>query len=260
MVYSIPERVEIIELFFKNNECGNRVAELFNQLHPDKQASGKIVRELVAKFRETGSVCNKKRQFENPVLDEPMEIAVLGQVAVDRTLSTRQLANVSGVSRTSVQRILKKYKFHPYKIRLVQELNEDDFDRRVQFCEIMSERAMQNENFLFNVCFSDECTFFLNGIVNRHNCRYWADTNPRIFHETHTQYPQKLNVWAGIFGNSIVGPFFLPGNLTGDMYLDLLENTIDPALTHIIENDPAYNEHELIFQQDGAPHKMCAII
>lgn len=253
MVYSIPERVEIIALFFKNNECGNRVAELFNQRHPDKHASGKIVRELVAKFRETGSVCNKKRQLQNPVLNEPTEIAVLGQVAVDRTLSTRQLAVVTGVSRTSIQRVLKKYKFHPYKIRLVQELNEDDFDRRLQFCEIMSERAMHNGNFVFNVCFSDECSFFLNGLVNRHNCRYWADTNPRIFHETHTQHPQKLNVWAGIFGNSIVGPFFLPGNLTGDMYLDLLENAIDPALTHIIENDPAYNEQELIFQQDGAP-------
>ena len=252
MVYSIAERVEIIEFFFKNNECGNQVAELFNQRHADKNVSGKIVREMVAKFRETGSVHNKKRQLINPVLNEPTEITVLGQVAMDSTLSTRKLAVATGVSRTSVQRILKKYKFHPYKIRLVQELNEDDFDRRLQFCEIMTQRAIDG-NFLFNVCFSDECTFFLNGLVNRHNCRYWADTNPRIFHEAHTQHPQKLNVWAGIFGNSIVGPFFLPGNLTGDMYLDLLENAIDPALTNIIENDPAYSEQELIFQQDGAP-------
>lgn len=253
MVYSIAERVEIIELFFKNNECGNRVADLFNQRHPEKHLSGKIVRELVAKFRETGSVHNKKRNIENAGFHEAMEIAVLGEVAMDSTLSTRQLAIATGVPRTSVQRVLKKYKFHPYKIRLVQELNEDDFDRRLQFCEVMSERALNNDNFIFNVCFSDECSFFLNGLVNRHNCRYWADSNPRIFHETHTQHPQKLNVWAGIFGNSIVGPFFLPANLTGDMYLDLLENAIDPALTNIIEEDRAYNEQELIFQQDGAP-------
>ena len=64
-----------------------------------------------------------------------------------------------------------------------------------------------DNNFLFNVCFSDECTFFLNGVVNRHNCRYWADDNPRVFHEVHTQNPQKLNVWAGIFGNSVLGQF-----------------------------------------------------
>ena len=56
MVYSLAEKVEIIELYFKNNECGNRVAQIFNERYPDKHLYGKIVRELVAKFRETGSV------------------------------------------------------------------------------------------------------------------------------------------------------------------------------------------------------------
>lgn len=160
MVYSLAERVEIVELYFKNNDCGNQVAQIFNERHPDKHLSGKIVRELVAKFRETGSVMNKKRQSAHPVVNEPIEVLVLGQVAMDNTLSTRKLASETGVSRTSVQRILKKHKFHPYKIRLLQELNEDDFDRRLEFCEIMSERAANNNNFLFNVCFSDESTFF----------------------------------------------------------------------------------------------------
>ncbi|EFN73065.1 hypothetical protein EAG_00196, partial [Camponotus floridanus] len=113
----------------------------------------------------------------------------------------RQLSAVSGISRTSIRRILKHHKFHPYKIKLLQELNEDDFDRRLQFCEVMSERITNNPNFLFNICFSDECSFFLNGTVNRHNCRYWAESNPSIFYETHTQHPKKLNVWTDIFGD-----------------------------------------------------------
>ncbi|XP_018572308.1 uncharacterized protein LOC108911771 [Anoplophora glabripennis] len=45
----------------------------------------------------------------------------------------------------------------------------------------------------------------------------------------------------------------LPGNLTGEMYLDLLENNIDPALTNIMENNENYFEDQLICQQDGAP-------
>lgn len=44
--------------------------------------SGKIVREMLAKFRETGSVQIKKRH-ENSVLIEPVELAVLGQVSMD---------------------------------------------------------------------------------------------------------------------------------------------------------------------------------
>lgn len=54
----------------------------------------------------------------------------------------------------------KKHNFHPYKVKLVQELNEDDYDRRLQFCEIMSTNLTNNVNLLYNICFSDECMFF----------------------------------------------------------------------------------------------------
>lgn len=53
--------------------------------------SGKIVRELEEIFRETDSVKNKKRQVENLVLNEPVELAVLWQVAMDGTMTTIQL-------------------------------------------------------------------------------------------------------------------------------------------------------------------------
>lgn len=244
MVHLIAERVQIIELFFGNNSCANTAVQLFNQQHPNNNVDRRYVLELVRKFRQTGAVTNKKRDNERPVRNEAVEVAVLGHVAVDPTLSTRQLAAVSGVSRTTIQRILKQHKFHPYKIILSHELNEDDFDRRSQFCELASERTINNPNFLFNICFSDECSFFLNGIVNRQNCRYWSDAHPRIFHEVHTQNPQKLNVWCGIFGDRIVGPFFIDGNLTGETYLRLLEDHIDPMLTDIIENDDRYLEEE----------------
>ena len=89
---------------------------------------------------------------------------------------------------------------------------------------------------MYNICFSDECSFFLNGLVNRHNSRYGCDTNPRMFQEAHTQHPEKLNVWAGIYGNSLVGPFFIPGNLTGELYLELLQDTIVPTLIDIMEH------------------------
>lgn len=248
MVYSVEERVEMIKLFFRNNDSARTTAALFNERHPQKNVSAAYVVQLVAKFDATGSVGNKKRVYER---DEAREVAVLGHVAMDPTLSTRKLSDVSGVSRTTIMRMLKQHKFHPFKIRLVQELNEDDSDRRLQFCEVVSEMINGNQNYMFDICFSDECSFYLNGIVNRHNCRYWSDENPRLFREVHTQHPEKLNVWAGIYGNHIIGPFFIPGNLTGQIYLDLLENAIYPALVQVLENE---EDHQtIIFQQDGAP-------
>ncbi|KAL1502204.1 hypothetical protein ABEB36_007380 [Hypothenemus hampei] len=30
--------------------------------------------------------------------------------------------------------------------------------------------------------------------VNRHNCRYWSNSNPYLFRVVHSQHPQILNV------------------------------------------------------------------
>ena len=76
---------------------------------------------------------------------------------------------------------------------LVHELNEDDFDRRLEFCEKMMNRIDNDPDFLFNIVFSDEATFQLSGECNRQNCRYWSDTNPFWMRESKTQYPQKPN-------------------------------------------------------------------
>lgn len=253
MVYTIAERVEIVTLYFTNNEQFRLTARIFNERHPNKNLDHRYVRKLISKFRETGSVLNRKHERQKTVTNEASQIGVLGHVAMEPTSSTRQLSTTSGLSRTSVQRILKTHRFHPYKIHLSQQLNEDDPDRRLQFCEEMTERIANNPNFLYCTCFSDESTFFLNGAVNRHNCRYWSDSKPFVVREQHSQYREKLNVWAGIFGNHIVGPFFLPDNLTGEYYLNLLENYIYPQIVEIMENDDRMPENDIYFQQDGAP-------
>lgn len=136
---------------------------------------------------------------------------------------------------------------------MVHELTEDDPDRRVEFCEIMTDRIARHPTYVRNICFSDECTFFLNGHVHRQNVRYWSDVNPHVFRETHTQYPEKVNVWAGILGNHIVGPLFIHENLTGDLYLNMLETTVEPLIVQILEDNPNEFDMEPVFQQDGAP-------
>lgn len=255
MVYTIAERVEIVSIYFQNHDNASETARLFNNLHPGRSVRHKYVLELIQKFKETGSVTNKKRDPERefPVVNEVTNMEVIGQVSADPTLSTRKLAAITNLSRWTIRKILKKFKFHPYKIKLLHELNEDDYDRRLEFCENISQRITDSRHFLYNICFSDESSFFLNGTVNRHNCRFWSDENPHVFHEVHTQTPQKLNVWAGIFGDRIIGPIFIDGNLTGERYLEILEDMVYPILVDIVENDDRYSEAHLFFQQDGAP-------
>ncbi|KAJ8915734.1 hypothetical protein NQ315_000670, partial [Exocentrus adspersus] len=129
----------------------------------------------------------------------------VGQSFIEnRRLSINKASQQLGMSRFSVYKNLKILKYHPYKIHLHQELNEDYFDRRVQFSEIMMERIIQDANFLPLIIFSDEASFQLNGN---------SDENPHWMLEKHTQHPQKINVWVGLFGDQIIGPFFINGNL-----------------------------------------------
>lgn len=71
--------------------------------------------------------------------------------------------------------------------------------------------------------------------------------------EGHSQHPLKINVWAGILGNHIVGPIFYEDNLTGEMYLNMLQEVIVPTIIDIAENDPELDPENIFFMQDGAP-------
>ena len=85
-------------------------------------------------------------------------------------------------------------------------------------------RIDRNPLFLYNTVFSDGATFTLKGENNRQNCRYWSDTNSDWMLESHIQYPKKINVWAGILNDTLMGPFFIDGNLNARAYEQLLRN------------------------------------
>lgn len=53
-------------------------------------------------------------------------------------------------------------------------------------------------------------------------------------------------------GNTVVGPLFIAGNLTGEVYLNMLEEAFN-TLNEITENDQNLIIYILQFQQDWTP-------
>ncbi|GFU63952.1 putative transposable element [Trichonephila clavipes] len=53
----------------------------------------------------------------------------------------------------------------------------------------------------------DEVHFWLNGYVNKQNCRVWSETNPQVYVET-PLHPEKLTVWCALWAGGIIGPYF----------------------------------------------------
>ncbi|GFU44796.1 hypothetical protein TNCV_3150901 [Trichonephila clavipes] len=44
----------------------------------------------------------------------------------------------------------------------------------------------------------DEVHFWLNGYVNKQNCRIWSEANPQVYVET-PLHPEKLTVWCALW-------------------------------------------------------------
>ncbi|GFU76359.1 uncharacterized protein TNCV_3156441 [Trichonephila clavipes] len=51
--------------------------------------------------------------------------------------------------------------------------------------------------------FNDEAHFWLNGYVNKQNCRIWCEANPQVYVET-PLHPEKLTVWCALWAGGIL--------------------------------------------------------
>ncbi|GFU84052.1 uncharacterized protein TNCV_679511 [Trichonephila clavipes] len=50
---------------------------------------------------------------------------------------------------------------------------------------------------------SDEAHFWLNGYVNKQNCRIWSEANPQVYVET-SLHREKLTVWCALWAGGIL--------------------------------------------------------
>ncbi|GFX06052.1 uncharacterized protein TNCV_446271 [Trichonephila clavipes] len=62
-------------------------------------------------------------------------------------------------------------------------------------------------NFHKRILFSDEAHFWLNGYVNKQNCRIWREANPQVYVET-PLHPEKLTLWCALWAGGTIGPYF----------------------------------------------------
>ncbi|XP_017885361.1 histone-lysine N-methyltransferase SETMAR-like [Ceratina calcarata] len=185
-----------------------------------------------------------------------LEERILSHIEEDPTMSTRQIATMEGVSHTTVWRTLKDQQMHPYHYQRVQQLEEGDPERRRNFCSWMLQKLRENENFISQILFTDEAGFDRSGVFNLHNEHVWAIENPHAVVERHSQRQFSCNVWAGIVNETLIGPVILPNRLTGQYYLDFLQNELPELLADV----PLSTRRDMWYMHDGAPpHSTTAV-
>ncbi|GFU48468.1 uncharacterized protein TNCV_3963281 [Trichonephila clavipes] len=129
-------------------------------------------------------------------------------------------------------------------------IHQNDHQARRRFVEWAQNEIAVVPDFHKRILFSDEAHFWLNGYVNKQNCRIWSEANPQVYVEI-PLHPEKLTVWCALGAGGIIGPYFFKNDeghnvtVNGDRYRAMITNFFIPELNN-------RDVQELWFQQDGA--------
>ena len=221
--------------------------------------SENTVTSIVNRFVETGSVHDKPRSGRPRVSEEKIEEVkdAVSTIQGESSLgiaSTAQVSNRIEMPKSTVKKVLKEYlNWHPYRLQLLQQLKDTDFQKRLNFSSCFLNKLQHHPRFLSSILWSDESHFTLEGNVFTHQAIVWAPSNPQSFIQK-PNFPERITVWCGFSSKFILPPYFFSGTVTSQSYKDMLVEFVIPEL------EKRKGVSRLVFQQDGAPPHIAGIV
>lgn len=248
-VYNLGQRKNIIKWYHQGHSLRN-ITNLFHGRYLSRPSTETVSR-IIKHFESHGCITPRRHKRQRAQLrnNDVRNLLICAAVEQNSTATSAAIAEELSTSATTVRRVLKINHYTSYKFKKANEIFPEDTEKRLQFCQEMIDRQNDDPEFFEKILFTDESTFALRRCNNSSLNRYWSTKNLHKTYVAGTQYPQKLNVWVGLLGNHIIGPFFIDGNLNSNRYLNLLQNQIVPAISNL----PDIAIGEIWLQQDGCP-------
>jgi hypothetical protein len=242
--------VEYCDMHFVYGFCdgnANAAVEEYRRRYPERRIPSRgVFTRIHQTMRETGCLPSVAVQSEREVVRTiNTRENILEMVQRSPRLSTRRMASRIGVSHMQVWRTLREDDLYPYHDQRVQQLEPGDHDQRMELCHW----AKSNPELLSVILFTDEGSFTRAGINNLRNVHTWSHSNPHATCVAHFQKGCSVNVWCGVLGNRLIGPFVFDNNLTGNTYEAFLRNELPVLLTDIL----LMVRSQMYFQNDGTP-------
>ncbi|GFW81413.1 uncharacterized protein TNCV_377611 [Trichonephila clavipes] len=195
MSLCLPDRALLVKLFYQNDNSAIVALCKFRTFKGLRKGplTAKNLRLMVTKFEETGSLNVRSGRGKKPVSGEAIEKVSL-QVEEDKSsnvlasTSVRRVEEALDLPRSTVQKIMRNIlRYYPYKLQFVQELLPHEFLARLE----------GDPEWPWNILWTDEAHFHLDGSVNTHNCRIWETDSPHSILRVPLHSP-KVTVWCGV--------------------------------------------------------------
>ena len=230
-----------------------RAVRMYRDTFPNRQVPGhRFFTNLHRRLCESGSLRPNQRFNGGRPADRVFvnEEPVVQYFQENPRTSTRSASQILGINcHSGVWRALHNNNFHPFHYQRVHALLDADHQPRLQFAQWLLQQEEANENFASRILFTDEAFFNRDGVFNIHNSHHWTTENPHVMHPHGYQHRFSVNVWAGIVGNTLVGPYLMPSPFTGHSYMMFLQN----VLFQLLEDVPLAIRRGMWYQHDGAP-------
>lgn len=201
--YTNEEKCDMLVCFIKNHRNAALASNSYAESYPERhQPNERYFSKLFTNLRIYGCFEQPRPKNYNKA-NNIRDNEVLNHFNENPTTSTRTSSTELNIPRTTIRRVLQQNKYHPYKPTIVQGLVEEDFGRRLTFCNWYITKCQENINFSGSILWTDESYISNCGIFNKHNHHHWATENPRLIAQRRLQTRFGMNVWCGIYGKIV---------------------------------------------------------
>ena len=175
---------EYYDMLMALGECHGQyyvAARRYAELYPNRERhpSAAVILRAAQRLHETGSVLPNKHETgrDREARNVQDTGTILNAFEQNPETSIRVVAREHDLSYSTVQRILREERLHPFHYTRVQHLRPEDYAVRRTFYENFLRKVDRDPTFSSRVIFSDES--LREGIYNSHNMHLWSEENPR---------------------------------------------------------------------------------
>ncbi|GFX91892.1 uncharacterized protein TNCV_3577221 [Trichonephila clavipes] len=171
---------------------------------------------MVLKANDRRTSCPCHDEFRGPRSDYVRQVALA---------TTQQQQVMGGKLKETYLRVCCQVIYSQFGLAI----HQNDHQARRRFVEWAQNEIAVVPDFHKRILFSDGAHFWLNGYVNKQNCRIWSEANPQVYVET-PLHPEKLTVWCALWAGGIIGPYFFKNDeghnvtVNGDRYTAMITN------------------------------------